>query len=263
VTTEQVPSKEEVLSYLKERRNWGRWGDDDQRGAINLITNEKRAAAAKLVRSGRSISISRDFPKVPGPGNPNPAQHWLSWGETAAGGGGVVDYYGITYHGYVATHVDALCHVWNQDGLWNGRNPKEQITPTGARWGAIHHWHDGITTRGVLLDVPKHRGEPFVTQEKPVHGWELEAIAKAEGGHAGAGRRHLRLQRPRGLAAGEPHVERLRRDEPRPPRLLPAISARQRRRGPLLGPDGRPPQRVRRAVDGARRDLRLRHRPGR
>jgi kynurenine formamidase len=164
-----------------ERRNWGRWGDDDQRGAINLITNEKRVAAAKLVRSGRSVSISRDFPKVPGPGNPNPAQHWLSWGETAAGGGGVVDYYGITYHGYVATHVDALCHVWDGNGLWNGRNSKEQITSTGARWGAIHHWRDGITTRGVLLDVPKHRGEPFVTQEQPVHGWELEAIAKAQG----------------------------------------------------------------------------------
>jgi kynurenine formamidase len=187
VTTEQVPSKKEVLSYLKERRNWGRWGDDDQRGAINLITPEKRVAAAKLVRGGRAVSMSRDFPKEPGPGNPNPAQHWLRWGELRDGGGGVVDFYGISYHGYVATHVDALCHVWNEDGIWNGRDPKEQITSNGARWGAIHHWREGITTRGVLLDVPKHRGEPFVTQEKPVHGWELEAIAKAEGLTLGPG----------------------------------------------------------------------------
>ena len=51
----------------------------------------------------------------------------------------------------------------------------------GATWGSIEHWKEGIMTRGVLLDVPKHRGEPYVTYDKPVHGWELEDIAKEEG----------------------------------------------------------------------------------
>jgi hypothetical protein len=45
----------------------------------------------------------------------------------------------------------------------------------------VQHWSHGIVTRGVLLDVPKHRREPYVTQEQPVHGWELEEIARAEG----------------------------------------------------------------------------------
>ncbi|MGI8550664.1 MAG: cyclase family protein [Dehalococcoidia bacterium] len=174
------PTREEVLGYLRDRRNWGRWGADDQKGAINLIAPAKRVAAARLVQSGRSVSLSREFPKRPGPGNPNPAQHWMRimGGEK---GGGVVDFYGISYHGYVATHIDALCHVWNEDGLWGGRNPMQELTTQGARWGDIMHWQEGITTRGVLLDVPRYRGEPSVTLERPVHGWELEAICEAQG----------------------------------------------------------------------------------
>lgn len=173
---EPSPTAAEALSYLRERNNWGRWGDDDQRGAINLITPEKRVRAASLVRTGRSVSLSRDIPTVPGRNNPMPATHWFRVIDTA-----VVDHIGIAYHGYVTTHVDALCHVWDEAGMWNGRDPKVEVTSQGARFGSIDHWRDGITTRGVLLDVPKFRGEPSVTIEKPVHGNELEAIAKAQG----------------------------------------------------------------------------------
>jgi kynurenine formamidase len=45
----------------------------------------------------------------------------------------------------------------------------------------VDQWREGIITRGVLLDVPRFRGEPYVTLEKPVHGWELEDIARAQG----------------------------------------------------------------------------------
>lgn len=178
----QSPSREEVVGYLRDRRNWGRWGDNDERGAINLITAEKRIAAAGLVRSGRSVSLSRDFPKTPGPGNPNPAQHFIQSSATPAGGaGGVTDYYGISYHGYAATHIDALCHVWDENGMWGGHDPLREIRAGGARWGAIHQWREGIVTRGVLLDLPRFRGEPFVTSEQPVHGGELADVAKAQG----------------------------------------------------------------------------------
>ncbi len=176
----EAPSLEEILRQRKERRNWGRWGEDDQRGAINLITPEKRAAAAGLVRSGRSVSLSRDFPTTPAPNNSSPAQHFMRY-WSGPKRGGAVDYLGISYHGYSATHIDALCHVWDEDGLWNGRDPEKEISSMGAHWGAIQNWSDGIITRGVLLDVPKYRGEPAVTVEKPVHGWELEAIAEAQG----------------------------------------------------------------------------------
>lgn len=170
-----LPTRDDVIGYLRDRSNWGRWGDDDQLGAINLITPEKRAQAAGLVRSGRAVSLSRDVPVTPGRNNPVPAQHYVRQHENA-----VTDYYGISYHGYVTTHLDALCHVWDT-AMWNGRDPAREITSAGARFGSIDKWRDGITTRGVLLDVPRYRGEASVTIEKPVHGWELEAIAAAQG----------------------------------------------------------------------------------
>ncbi len=175
-----LPTREEVLSYLRERRNWGRWGRDDEVGAVNLITAAKRRAAAALVRSGRTVSLSREFPTTPSPGNPQPSQHWMKTVPRGAGGF-AADFYGTFYHGWASTHVDALCHTWDEHGMWNGRDPAREITFDGARFGSVHHWKDGIVTRGVLLDVPRHRGEPYARQEWPVHGWELEAIAKAQG----------------------------------------------------------------------------------
>ena len=176
----RLPTREEVESYLKDRRNWGRWGADDEVGAVNLITPQKRVAAAGLVRSGRSVSLSRYFPKTPSPGNWDPAQHWMRAVSLGAGGA-AIDYYGIAYHGFAATHLDALCHVWNENGMWNGRNSAEEITFDGATFGSVDKWSGGIITRGVFLDIPKYRGEPYVTIERPVHGWELEDVARAQG----------------------------------------------------------------------------------
>jgi Putative cyclase len=175
-----VPSKAEVESYLRDRRNWGRWGSDDQVGAVNLITPDKRVRAAALVRSGRAVSLSRPFPKDPAPNNPNPAQHFMRILDRGTGAA-AVDYYGISYHGQASTHLDSLSHVWNQDGMWNGRAPQAEIGFDGARWGAITNWSAGIITRGVLLDVPRFRGQPFVSLERPIHGWELEDAAAAQG----------------------------------------------------------------------------------
>jgi hypothetical protein len=175
-----LPTDDEVQSWLRDRHNWGRWGADDQVGAVNLITPAKRAAAARLVRTGRSVSLSRDFPKTPTPNNHYPAQHWMKTAPRGRGGF-AADYYGIFYHGVASTHLDALCHTWDEHGMWNGRDPAREITFDGARFGGVEHWREGIVTRGVLLDVPRHRGEPCVTHERPVHGWELEDIVRRRG----------------------------------------------------------------------------------
>jgi kynurenine formamidase len=148
---------------------------------MNLITAQKRSAAAGLVRSGRAVSLSREFPKYPASNNPTPALHFMRTVDRGGGGGFAADFYGISYHGQASTHLDALCHVWNEDGMWNGRTPSEEITFDGANWGAVTHWSGGIVTRGVLLDVPRFRNAPFVTQDQPIHGWELEDIARAQG----------------------------------------------------------------------------------
>ncbi len=172
VAARPVPTPEEFEASIREWRNWGRWGEDDQKGAINLITPEKRRSAAGLVRSGVSVSLSRPL---------RPAQQFVRSDPRPGERGSAIDYLGFIYHGFTATHIDALCHIWGADGGWNGSNPVETITSRGATFGHVEAWKDGIVTRGVLLDVPRHRGTPHVTLESPVHGAELEAIANDEG----------------------------------------------------------------------------------
>ena len=181
MSSRRVPTRQEVDSYLRDRRNWDRWGDKGSAGAMNLITDEKRLSAVKLVEKGRVVSLSRPFPVEPSIENPRPALQYLFTVDRQEGWGSAQDFYGITYHGTATTHIDALCHVWTGDGMWDGRDPKEELTFTGAKYGSVDAWSEGILTRGVLLDVPKHRNKPFVTLEEPVHGWELEDIVKESG----------------------------------------------------------------------------------
>ena len=218
----RVPTKEEVLAYLKEDRNWGRWGADDQMGAVNMVTPEKRLSAAGAIRSGRAVSLSREFPKTPAPNNPSPALHYMKRVERDQDCGYSADFYGISYHGTCTTHLDALCHVWNEDGMWNGRNPDQAVTMDGAIWGAVDHWKEGIITRGVLLDVPKYRNQPYVTFDDPVHGWELEDIAKERRVcDLGAGRRFGGVQRPRKMGRGRAIISW--GSEPRLPARTPCV----------------------------------------
>ncbi len=161
----------DYAAMYRARRNWGRWGDNDQVGAINLITAEKRRAAAGLVQSGRTVSLSRTF---------EPPQHFMTKSALGNGGGYVMDYLGFIYHGSTITHIDALCHIWDGDGMWQGHDPDEDITTEGAHFADITHWKEGIITKGVLIDVPRHRGAPHVTVAEPVTADELDAIVRAE-----------------------------------------------------------------------------------
>jgi kynurenine formamidase len=176
----KLPSDADVRSWIRDRSNWGRWGKDDQLGALNLVTPAKRVTATRLLRNGRSVSLSRPFPKEPGPNNAYPAQHYMRTVPRGKGGF-AADYYGIFYHGIASTHIDALCHTWDEGGMWNGRDPKKEVTFEGATFGGVEHWSEGIITRCVMLDVPRHRGVASVTQDAPVHGWELDEILSKRG----------------------------------------------------------------------------------
>lgn len=181
-TPDHISEGDVVRHYLAERRNWGRWGEDDEIGAINLITAERRIAAAQLVTEGVSISLSRPFPKNQMAGSEVLAEHKMEPRiERGHGGGAVTDYYGTSYHGAESTHIDAISHVWDADGIYGGRNPDDVITDEGVTFCDIDQWRDGIVTRGVLLDVPAYRGVEYVDNHQPVHGSELEEIVLAAG----------------------------------------------------------------------------------
>src|SRR5207302_5426087 len=93
----------EYESWKKDLSNWGRWGKDDQIGALNLITPEKRKQAAALVKEGFSVSLAADALTDKAPDNPSPYEHKMQ----AIGS----DRIGVSYHGTAYTHLDALAHV--------------------------------------------------------------------------------------------------------------------------------------------------------
>ena len=164
---------------MRVLRHWGRWGADDQLGALNLVTADKVLEAAALAREGEIISLSREVPASAVSNAFKPATRQLSKKELATRGeGAVVDYFGIDYHGSCTTHVDALCHVWNEDGMWNGRDPDLEIGEEGVTWCGVEQLSDGIVSRGVLFDVPRSRAVPYVKSGEPVTGEELESMAR-------------------------------------------------------------------------------------
>ncbi|HEX3931814.1 MAG TPA: cyclase family protein [Nocardioides sp.] len=165
---------------IRPHRRWGRWGEDDQRGAANLIDQQKVLRASGLVRTGEIVSMSRDFPTQPASNNPKPAQHFMNAATEPDGQGSATDFIGVSFHGRTCTHLDALSHVWDKDGAWNGRDPGSFVTYDGVTWGGVEQFAGGLISRGVLFDVAAGRAEGFVTQDEPVTGDELRDLAAAD-----------------------------------------------------------------------------------
>ena len=142
--------------WQTELSNWGRWGSDDEIGTINLITPEKRRAAAGLVRAGVSVSLARDVLKEEAVDNPRPFEH------TMHGVGS--DTFAVRYHGWAHTHLDALAHVDDDEGrMYNGYVPDEAavLAAGGHARNSIHNLKNGIFTRGILMDIPRLKGVPY------------------------------------------------------------------------------------------------------
>ena len=171
-------------------KNWGRWGPDDERGTLNYLTPEKVAAAARLVRSGRTVSMAIPINKVAGPGQPEPGRplHVADARHPGQRGGltFAMCFLGMASHGDCHTHVDALNHIGYRGQLYNGK-PASTLTSRGSDWGGIDAYANGIVGRGVLLDAARHRGVDWLEPGEAVTRAELEAIEKAQGVRLGEG----------------------------------------------------------------------------
>jgi kynurenine formamidase len=168
---------DQVAAFHKTLSNWGRFGERDQLGTLNLISREKRAAAARSVRVGRTVSCARSLPTLPSVENPNPVQHHMI-GTCTEGWGG--DYFAIAPHGFATSHIDALCHIFHEGKLYNGY-PIEKVTAHGALELGIHELRDGVVSRGVLLDVPAAQKLEYLEPGTPIFPDELEAAEKHGG----------------------------------------------------------------------------------
>lgn len=175
-------TRADIDRWAKEFSNWGRWGKDDQLAALNLITPEKRKQAAGLVREGVTVSLARDLDAQKSASNPDP----LILKTTNMLDLFAFDSIEISYHGFAHTHIDALCHVSPGGKMYNGY-AGDLVKPSGAERGSIHHLKDGIVTRGVLIDVPRLKGLPYLEPGTAIYPEDLEAWEKKSGVRVSAG----------------------------------------------------------------------------
>ena len=180
-----------VRTLAKQYRNWGKWGAADELGTLNYITPEKIIAAAKLVRQGKVISLAIPFdsngPQTGLYGRTNPLHYMLQDGGDVASG--AQDFIpglrycddAITMPLQCATQWDALSHIYFDGKMYNDRGP-ERVNSNGARANAIDKLKSKVVSRGVLLDIPRHRRKDWLLPGDAIYPADLDgAAAEAKG----------------------------------------------------------------------------------
>ena len=171
----------DIERWMTDLSNWGRWGERDQLGAVNLITPAKRLEAVGLVQQGISVSMARILETEVALDNPSPFEH-----EMNLEGPWASDIFRINYHGFAHTHIDSLCHLSHHGSLFN-RFRQDHITLKGAEKLAVPILKNGIFTRGILMDVPRLKQVPYLEPTVAIYPEDLEAWEKQTGVQVGSG----------------------------------------------------------------------------
>lgn len=169
--------------------NWGRWGPEDERGTLNLVTPERLVAAARLVRTGKLFDLGIPFDEhgpQPGGGRINPVHVMTQTGDRPMGDGASYadDYVFMPLQ--CATQWDALCHFFYDGRLYNGF-PASGITGAGAARLGIESLGRGVVGRGVLLDVAALHGVEWLAADVEIGPGDLEAAERAHSVAVGPG----------------------------------------------------------------------------
>ena len=173
---------DEFDQMFNQVKNWGRWGKDDQLGAANLITEAKRKQALALAKNGVTVSLAHNPLTEAAPDNTSPFEHTMNRGLST-------DTYKVSYHGYAHSHIDALCHILYKEQTYNGYPRAEVNTEKGCTKLGVQNLKNGIVTRGILLDIPRLKGVPYLEPGTPVfqedlEAWEAKAGIKVSPGDA-------------------------------------------------------------------------------
>jgi len=170
-------------------KNWGRWGADDEAGTLNFVSPQDLVKAGQLVRKGKAFSLGLNFDRH-GPqrglwGNRfNPIHTMLATGTDAVAGNqdaGKLRYADdmVSLPLQCGTQWDALGHIFYDDKMWNGYDAR-LVDSNGAKKNSIDKVKDRMVGRGVLLDVARHLGLPFIEDGMAITNEDLDATARAQ-----------------------------------------------------------------------------------
>lgn len=198
----QTYSVETVRELAAECSNWGRWGSEDQAGTLNHISAGHVAAAARLVRDGKIISmclpLDQDGPQIGRFGRFNPIHLMFRDGNDAVTGTVVRDFYGgrdmhirgtddmLILPLQSGTQWDSLAHIIFDGSLYNGFDPT-WVSSKGALRNDITNAKDRLVGRGVMLDLPRFHGRPWLEPGDIVTPADLDACAASQGVTVGEG----------------------------------------------------------------------------
>lgn len=201
ITTEG-PTIETVRDMVRRYSNWGRWGEDDQVGTLNLISPAKVVEGAGLAKKGRVFSLSIPFddkgPQTGGFARFNPIHLMIRDGNDAVANTTPRDFYGgrdAHFRGtddlvimplQCATQWDGLSHVVFDDHIYNGFHAS-LVSSLGALRADIAQIADRVVGRGVLLDVARAKGVEWLEPGTAITDADLDACVRKQGTDVGEG----------------------------------------------------------------------------
>ena len=185
-----------AVSAEQKGANWGRWGHEDERGTLNLLTPEVVLAATRVCRTGKvyhlGLPVQREgMPILDYRGAPqrltlmNQADPGMFTMYGAPADVGVNEDI-LVMASHTITHMDALCHVYAGGAIYNGFPADSFRTNSGAPHCGIDKVR-GIAGRAVLLDLPRKAGADWLEPGQVITGDDLDACAGDQGVEVRAG----------------------------------------------------------------------------
>lgn len=170
------------------------WGPQDERGRLNLMTAESRAAALARIDPRRVYDLSVDYyigmPSWQAAGDP-PYQMWMTHtprGTVVADpmrvGGAMNEHVGysgaaISMYSHMGTHIDALNHFGLNGRIFNGFSADEHLGDRGwTKTGA--ETIPPIIARGVLIDVAAAKGVKMLPDNYKITRADLQSALRRQ-----------------------------------------------------------------------------------
>ena len=186
-TAEAKVTLDHINAAAKRLSNWGRWGPEDEIGTLNNVSPKDIVEAARLIRKGKVFSLALNFDNQ-GPQNGlwgnrfNPIHTMLTSGVDAVAGRqeAIGLHYAddmVTMPLQCGTQWDALGHIFFGEQMWNGYDAR-LVDSSGAHKNGIEKTKDKMVGRGVLLDVARFKGVPFLEDGYGIGIDELEKVRR-------------------------------------------------------------------------------------